>query len=82
MQVIDGTLELQPVGVGCVRKKNEHQPHAKGSRRGPLPGKIKADGAAVSRASRQWVAGVPNAWCAWRCTERKAERQLSARSTV
>jgi hypothetical protein len=50
--------ETVPV-VGEGRRLNDHQPHAKGSRRAPMHSKIKADGKVLSCACGARLAGLP-----------------------
>src|SRR5262249_35693095 len=44
----DAAAEESRAGGGEVRNQNEHQPHAKGSRRSTMPRQIKADGKTLS----------------------------------
>ena len=49
------------VPVGEVRKRNEHQPRAKGSQVTSMSRQIEADRRALSCASGARLAGLPNA---------------------
>ena len=52
---------------GGYETRNEHQPHAKGTRRSPMHGQIKADGKALLCACGSRVSGVPDARRPWWC---------------
>jgi hypothetical protein len=68
-----------PVGVGELRKRNEHQPHAQGPRCAKVQGPIKADREAVSCACGAGLSGLPDARSSrWR-TGGKAKRKFPAR---
>jgi len=59
-----------------VRRQNEYQPHAKGSRRTSMHGQIKANWKALLRARGAWLGGVPNAWRSWWRPCGQAQREL------
>jgi hypothetical protein len=63
---------------GGVQKRNEHQPHAKGSCRPSMHGEIKANGEAMSRSCRTRLESLPDAWGPWRRPKRRAQRKLPA----
>jgi hypothetical protein len=77
MQIIESS-QKEAMPVGEVQKRNDRQPHAKGSRRPTLRRPIKADRVAVSRASGTWLSRLPNARRSrWR-SRGKAKWQLPA----
>ena len=59
-----------------VSKRNEHQPHAKGTRGSPMRRQVKADRKAMSCACGARLLRLPDAWrTRWR-TGRQAKREL------
>ena len=71
--MLDETSKPEPVGV---RKRNEHQPHAKRPRRPTVQGPIKATREAMSCASCSRLSGLPDARRSRCCTKGQAERKL------
>jgi hypothetical protein len=61
----------EPVPVGEVLKRNEHQPHAKRPRRASLQSQIETDGQAVSCACGAGQSRLSDAWGRRRCAEGK-----------
>jgi hypothetical protein len=62
-----------------VRKKYEHQPHAKRPQRAPLQSHIKANRKTLQSGRRPWLGRLPDAWCWRRRSVRTGQWQLPSR---
>jgi hypothetical protein len=62
-----------------VRKKYEHQPHAKRPQCAPLQSHIKANRKTLQSARRPWLGRLPDAWCRRRRPLRTGQWQLPSR---
>jgi hypothetical protein len=73
--------KLRRSGEG-IRKRNEHQPHAQGSRRTPMRRQIKTDRTALSCACGARLEGLPDARRPRWCAGGETQRELSARGAI